>query len=93
MTIIFTFEVTIKIISLGFYFNGPGSFILDGWNILDFIIVSSALLSTILGSAIPFLKALRILRVLRPLRVIARNKGLKIAIVSLGRSIPNIVRL
>ena len=33
------------------------------------------------------------MKILRPLRIIARDKGLKIAIVSLGRSIPNIVNL
>lgn len=93
MTGIFTFEVTLKIIALGFYLNGPDSFIRDSWNILDFIIVASALLSTVLGESVPFLKSLRILRVLRPLRVISRNKGLKVAIISLGRSMPNIARL
>ena len=40
-----------------------------------------------------FIKALRILKILRPLRIIARNQKLKVAIVSLGRSIPNIFRL
>lgn len=33
------------------------------------------------------------MKILRPLRIIARNKGLKIAIASLGLSIPYIVRL
>ena len=62
---------------------------------LDFVIVGSALLGLAAGDAIniSFIKALRILKVLRPLRMIAKHKGLKIAIVSLGRSIPNIVRL
>ena len=53
------------------------------------------MLGIIAGDAInvSFIKALRILKILRPLRLIARNKGLKVAIISLGRSIPNIVRL
>lgn len=95
MTIVFTFEMTVKIIAWGFMFAGKGSYIREPWNILDFLIVGSALLGIIAGDAIniSFLKALRILKVLRPLRLIAKNPGLKIAIISLGRSIPNIVRL
>ena len=95
MTIVFTFEMAVKIIAWGFMFAGKGSYIREPWNILDFLIVGSALLGIIAGDAIniSFLKALRILKVLRPLRLIAKNPGLKIAIISLGRSIPNIVRL
>ena len=95
MTIAFTFEAAVKIIAAGFACNGKMSYIRDPWNILDFVIVVSALLGVLAGDAIEisFIKALRILKVLRPLRVIARNKGLKVAIVSLGRSIPAIVRL
>ena len=95
MTIAFTFEATVKIISLGFAFSGKGSYIRNPWNILDFIIVASALLGVIAGDAskLSFIKALRILKILRPLRLIAKDKNLKIAIISLSRSIPNIVRL
>ena len=95
MTTVFTFEAVVKIIAAGFLFAGKKSYIREAWNILDFLIVASALLGIIAGDAIEvsFIKALRILKILRPLRIIARNKGLKVAIVSLGRSIPNIVNL
>ena len=95
MTVVFTFEAVVKIIAFGFAFAGKNSYIREPWNILDFVIVASALLGVIAGDSIKisFIKALRILKILRPLRLIARNKGLKVAIVSLGRSIPNIVRL
>jgi len=95
MTAAFTFEMCIKVIAVGFAFAGKQSYIREPWNILDFLIVGSALLGVLGGDAInvSFIKALRILKILRPLRIIARNKGLKIAITSLGRSIPNIVRL
>lgn len=33
------------------------------------------------------------MRVLRPLRLISRSNGLRISIISLGRAIPNIIRL
>ena len=95
MTIAFTIEAAIKIIAAGFAFAGKTSYIREPWNILDFVIVLSALLGVIAGDAIQvsFIKALRILKILRPLRIIARNKGLKVAIASLGRSIPAIVNL
>jgi hypothetical protein len=95
MTVVFTFECLVKIIAAGLIFSGKNSYLRDGANVLDFVIVGSALLGLAAGGAIniSFIKALRILKVLRPLRMIAKHKGLKIAIVSLGRSIPNIVRL
>jgi len=95
MTGIFTFEAILKIISIGFLFCGSSSYIRDPANMLDFLIVASALFELAAGDAVKvgFFKALRILKILRPLRIIARNKSLKIAIISLGRSIPNIVRL
>ena len=75
MTMAFTLEALIKIIALGFAFAGKMSYIRDPWNILDFIIVLSALLGIIAGDAIKisFIKALRIMKILRPLRIIARN--------------------
>ena len=95
MTAAFTFECCVKIIAAGLMFAGKNSYFREAWNILDFLIVASALLGIIAGDAIDisFVKALRILKILRPLRIIARNKGLKVAIISLGRSIPNIVNL
>jgi hypothetical protein len=95
MTAAFTFEAVVKIIARGFLFAGKGSYIREAWNVLDFVIVVAALLGLFAGDAInlSFIKALRILKILRPLRIIARNKKLKVAIFTLGQSIPHIVRL
>lgn len=94
MTGAFTFEAAVKIVAAGLII-GKKTYFREAWNILDFLIVGSALLGIIAGDAIDisFVKALRILKILRPLRIIARNKGLKVAIISLGRSIPSIVNL
>ena len=84
----------LKIIRYGFILNGKSSYILNAWNILDFIIVIFALISLVFeGNSLDKLKILRILRVLRPLRLISRNEGLKLAINSLFLSIPNIMNL
>ena len=95
MTISFTIEAVLTIISFGFLFSGKQSYIREPWNILDFVVVASALLGLVAGDAIDisFIKALRILKILRPLRIIARNRKLKVAIMSLGGSIPSIVSL
>jgi hypothetical protein len=93
MTIIFVLEMCIKIIAMGFVKNGEKSYLLDSWNILDFIIVVCSLLSLLLSAwiDIAYLKVFRMLRILRPLRLINRQKQLKLAITSLMKSIPDIV--
>lgn len=91
----FCIEALLKIIAAGFACNGRQSYIRNAWNILDFTIVISALTGIIAGDSIDisFIKALRILRILRPLRLIAKNEGLKVAITSLFNSIPSIINL
>ena len=75
MTVLFTIECATKIIVTGFISNGKHSYMRDGWNILDFIVVLVSLVSLGLGDAdnLRNLKTLRTLRVLRPLRLISRN--------------------
>ena len=73
MTIVFTLEALLKIMALGFLFNGGHSYLRNPWNILDFSIVIFALVSmTFDGADISFIKVLRIARILRPLRLISR---------------------
>lgn len=95
MTAVFTFEMCSKILSYGFAFCGKNSYLRNGWNILDFVIVLSALVSLNpnTGKDLKVLKTLRILRVLRPLRMVSRNRGLKISITSLVKSLPDIFNL
>lgn len=94
MTAIFAFEMVVKMVSSGFLFNGKNSYLYNGWNILDFVIVTSAIVGLIPGTGdISFLKALRMLRILRPLRLISRNRNLKLAIICLIKAIPSIFNL
>ncbi len=81
MTVAFVCEAILKIIGWGFIAT-PTAYIRDPWNILDFIIVISALAGFAMppGVNISAVKSLRILRILRPLRIIAKNKSLKIAL-------------
>ncbi|KAJ8339453.1 hypothetical protein SKAU_G00362390 [Synaphobranchus kaupii] len=62
---VFTFEMVIKMIDLGLLLH-PGSYFRDLWNILDFIVVSGALVafacSGTKGKDINTIKSLRVLR-------------------------------
>jgi hypothetical protein len=87
-------EAVVKIISRGFVCNGPRSYLLSAWNILDLVIVFVSVLSIAFAHlGLQALKAIRMLRVLRPLRLIQKNKSLKIAVTSLIGSLPAISRL
>jgi len=94
MSAFFYCEAIIKIIAVGFAVCGKRSYIRDAWNILDFTIVMSALISMIANNdSLKAIKSLRVLRVLRPLRLLNKNRGLKLAITSLFNSLPAIMNL
>lgn len=81
LTILFTIEALLKIISFGLIFNGKVSYLRNGWNIVDLLVIIISLASLILqGDKLKIIKIFRLFRVLRPLRMISRNKGLKIGI-------------
>jgi hypothetical protein len=95
MTVLFVMEAMIKIVVYGFAI-GKNTYLREGWNVLDFLIVCVSLTSLILGDSagsLSRLKALRTLRVLRPLRMIRRLEGMKLAINAMIRSIPNIINV
>jgi lysylphosphatidylglycerol synthetase-like protein (DUF2156 family) len=97
MTTIFLLEMLTKIVALGLICNGKSSYLHSAWNLLDFVIVLSSvfsiLFSNLIGLKLSFLKALRMLRILRPLRLISRNKGLRLSLTALVKSIPKIGNL
>ena len=81
----------LKVIVYGFAVNGPDSYILNPWNVMDFIIVIFSLISIVFSEFdLGIIKVLRMLRVLRPLRMISRNPGLRIAVQSLINAVPDI---
>lgn len=97
MTGVFTFEALVKIIAFGFIVN-KHSYLRNPWNIIDFFVVGSALLSIGLAgfsflSVIKIVRVVRIVRVLRPLRVVSKYRELQIAITCLVKSIPGVLRL
>jgi hypothetical protein len=89
----FAIEMMLKIIALGFVAH-EGSYLRDGWNVLDGFIVTVSLVSYVLTDVdISFLRVFRTLRALRPLRVINRNRGLKMVVRTLLESIKGIANV
>ena len=93
LTILFSIEALIKIISFGLLRNGKFSYLLEPWNILDFSIVVLSIVSLSFKVDWNFIRVLRSSRILRPLRLIQHADSLKIAIASLAKAIPEILRL
>ncbi|GLD66698.1 voltage-dependent P/Q-type calcium channel subunit alpha-1A-like protein, partial [Lates japonicus] len=65
---IFCFESGIKILALGFALH-KNSYLRNGWNVMDFVVVLTGILSTV-GSDFD-LRTLRAVRVLRPLKLVS----------------------
>ena len=94
MTAFFVCEMMTKIFALGFAFCGPDSYIRDSTNTLDFIIVVSSILDTCLSNIdLSVIKSIRVMRVLRPLRLLKTHRGLRLAILALTKSLPQIINL
>ena len=87
---LFTLEAVLKIIGMGFFFEKK-TYLRDGWNVLDFIVVVSGLLSTVPG--IPNVSAFRTIRVLRPLRSLTVVPGMRLLVSSLLKSIPALLNV
>ena len=77
LLIIYTVEMFLKIIGLGFVFN-KGSYLRDYWNVVDIIIISTGYLPYLSSNSSLNLSALRSLRVLRPLKSVSKIKSLKL---------------
>ena len=84
--VLFTIELTIKSTAMGFS-GHPGSYLSDGWNRLDCLVVVMGWLPYLIPS-LNNLSAIRSLRALRPLRSINQLPGLRRQVVTLIDSLP-----
>eukprot|EP00937_MAST-01D_sp_MAST-1D-sp2_P005061 g5061.t1 len=88
-TSIFTAECVLKLVVQGGFLH-EGAYFRDRWNVLDFVIVVTSLVSVLdegSGGA-STAKAFRALRAFRPLRMIRRVPGLRVAIDAMGKALP-----
>ena len=83
MTVLFTVEMVLKILGMGFLFN-KGAYLRDYFNMLDFFIIMSAYLSMMQSTESSegglSLSSLRAFRVLRPLRAVNNIPGLRLIV-------------
>lgn len=96
IAVFFLVECISKIIIKGFLW-GKYAYLNDGFNRLDFILVSLSIINWIIASQsdedISFMRSFRALRALKPLRVVSKNEGIKIVVDSLLKSIPSLVNV
>ncbi|KAG9401991.1 hypothetical protein AC1031_007692 [Aphanomyces cochlioides] len=83
--LIFISEGVLKVIAQGFLW-GKDSYLSEGWNRLDFLIILSGMLSWVKGTS--KIGSIRVLRVLRPLRTLHSLPGLKVLTTALLASLP-----
>lgn len=86
--VLFTVEMTIKIIAMGLY-GHQGSYLSDGWNRLDFLVVIFGWLPFLIEE-LNNMSAIRSLRALRPLRSINQLPGLRLQAMTLIDSVPKV---
>ena len=98
-TPIFALEVILKILNYGAILH-PGAYFRDSWNVMDALVVGSAIASLILSndeSASPssqrIVKVLRVLRVLRPLKAVNKSKKLKAVFQCMIFSLKNVINI
>uniref|UniRef100_A0A4W5KP20 Calcium voltage-gated channel subunit alpha1 E n=1 Tax=Hucho hucho TaxID=62062 RepID=A0A4W5KP20_9TELE len=91
---IFCFEFGIKLVALGFVFH-KGSYLRNGWNIMDFIVVVSGILATAGAHMnIPVdLRTLRAVRVLRPLKLVSGIPSLQIVLKSIMKAMVPLLQI
>ena len=91
-TACFAVEVVLKLIVFGVVMQ-KGSYLRDGWNVLDAIIVLLSIVNIIVASSgsganLSVFKGFRALRALRPLRLVVRFSELQLVMNSIFASLP-----
>lgn len=81
-----------KIIAKGFVCHSS-SYLRDGWNIIDFVVVISAILELLPFGTGSSIKGIRALRALRPMRSVNAIPSMKKLVKVLFISLPNLINV
>lgn len=95
MTVLFTIEMSIKVVAMGFV-RMEKSYLRSNWNKLDFFVVVVSVVNMSAGSSAKWfstLKVFRTIRAFRPLRMINRAPGLKVIVNAMLAAIPGVVNV
>ncbi|XP_033643023.1 voltage-dependent P/Q-type calcium channel subunit alpha-1A-like isoform X11 [Asterias rubens] len=97
---IFCLEATIKITALGLVLH-EGSYLRNGWNLMDFVVVVTGFISFIGGlaettegsSSAPDLRTLRAIRVLRPLKLVSGIPSLQVVLKAILKAMAPLLQI
>jgi len=89
-TALYTLECVLKVIAMGLIIK-KGCYLRDGWNWLDFLVVVTALLSSIPN--VKNVSAIRTFRLLRPLRSLSAVPSMKILMNTLLNSVRQLTNI
>ena len=89
---IFIVEMLLKLCALGLWF-GPKCYLRSGWNWLDFVVVIVSIIDMASPGSSKVLKTLRIMRAFRPLRIVSRNKNLRMVVSTMFGAMPDLLTL
>jgi hypothetical protein len=90
LTALFTAECVAKVIAYGFI-RGPGTYLADMWNWIDFVVVVTGIISIVAASLnLPSPQFLRVFRVMRPLRSLTVVPEMKKIVNTVLRSVPKL---
>ncbi|KAG1653438.1 hypothetical protein FOA52_010471 [Chlamydomonas sp. UWO 241] len=94
----FGVEAVMKMIVYGVAFNGKGSYVRDGWNLLDLFVVVVQVLVLILeavtkNSNLVWLRAFRAIRALRPVRAAAQIEGIRVVVLAMFLAAPAVAEV
>lgn len=83
-TSVFIVEFILKIVAMGFVM-GRNTYLRDGWNFIDFVVVVTGFISFFIPARI---SAIRVIRIIRPLRSINSLKQMRVLVTTLIDSLP-----
>jgi uncharacterized membrane protein YgcG len=97
----FAMEASVKAVAAGFVANGPGSYLRNPWNQLDFFVVIASGIAVLpladgkreWSPAFFSVSTLASVRSLRPLRVINDHKGIRAIMMALLKSVPGVLNV
>ena len=98
-SLVFLIESILKTLTSGFVL-GEKTYLRDPWNVMDFLIVVSAIADFFLvvilglsGEALGALKVIRVLRVLKPLKAVKTMRSLRLQVAALIKSLKQLANV
>ncbi|EGI70471.1 Voltage-dependent calcium channel type A subunit alpha-1 [Acromyrmex echinatior] len=89
---IFCIEASLKIIAFGFALH-RGSYLRNIWNIMDFFVVVTGIITSLFGDLDIDLRTLRAIRVLRPLKLVSGIPSLQVVLKSIIKAMAPLLQI